>query len=119
MSCKSLDSHPMYIKAYTFSRCINKCGMKFTDCSCEDTCKTKGNCCSDYKFCEILEKNKIEAKNITNCEFSTIDSKICLQCMEGFYLYENFCLDKCPHKTKALDNNKICLKYESKKIIWI
>lgn len=114
MTCKKIDSNPLYIKAYTFSRCINKCGENFNDCSCDHSCKSKGNCCSDFKFCEILEKNKIENKYIPNCKFSTIDSKLCLQCKEGFYLYDNNCFDKCPKNTKILENNKICLNNQCK-----
>ena len=46
-----------YIKAYTVSKCINQCGVEYDDCSCDLSCKRKGNCCSDFKLCSLIEEN--------------------------------------------------------------
>ena len=31
-SCKKVSEQPVYIKAYTISRCMNSCGKQFSDC---------------------------------------------------------------------------------------
>jgi hypothetical protein len=117
MTCKKENSNPIYTKSYSFSRCFNQCGKKFNDCSCDKKCKKSGDCCSDYKFCEIIEKNKLiidEKENnylnkIKNCKFSTVDNKTCLQCNDNFYLFENTCVEKCPKFSKVFEENKFCL----------
>jgi hypothetical protein len=55
LTCKDISQNPVFIKAYTKSRCINKCGLKFADWSCEDNCKMSGECCSDYKLCDFVQ----------------------------------------------------------------
>jgi hypothetical protein len=116
MKCKKFNSNPNYIKPYSFSRCLNKCGQIFNDCSCNKNCRKSGDCCSDFKFCEIIEKEKIKSnKNfIENCEFSTNNGKICLQCVYDFYLFENNCVEKCPKNAKVFEENKFCLKNNCK-----
>ena len=115
MTCKKMNDSPVYIKAFTFSRCINSCGMEFHDCSCKENCKLSGTCCSDFKFCEIVEENHVEVEILeSKCKKATIDEKICLQCKENFYLYNTECHDKCPQGTIPNEDNKICILTESK-----
>ncbi len=115
MTCKKIIDSPVYIKAYTFSRCINSCDREFADCSCKEDCKFSGSCCSDYRFCEIVEENHVVVKEKeSNCKLTTTDKKICLQCKEKFYYYKNECLDKCPKGTVSNEENKICILSESK-----
>jgi hypothetical protein len=128
LTCKKLEENPVYIKAYTFSRCINTCGYEFKDCSCKESCRKTGNCCSDFRFCEIIGENHIDLElesdnistehkthsNLVNCKFSTTDKKVCLQCMEGFYFYNNECLHNCPIGITAIENNKLCINAGSK-----
>ena len=115
MGCKTIIESPIYIKAFTFSRCINSCGLEFSDCSCKSDCKNSGTCCSDFQYCEIIYENNIKVKEEnSNCKFSSRDKKICFQCKENFYFYNNECLEKCPEGTNSLNQNKICVKSESK-----
>jgi hypothetical protein len=114
MTCKNIIENPVYIKAYTFSRCINSCGREFSDCSCKENCKLSGNCCSDFRFCEIIEDNHVKVKEKeSKCKLTTSDKKICLQCKEKFYYYSNECHDKCPEGTMPNEENKICILSES------
>jgi hypothetical protein len=100
MTCSTsstLDSS--FIKAYTISRCINQCGVEFSDCSCDLSCKRRGNCCSDFKLCEMIQDNyNTNPKTIKNCKFDTSDHKICLQCEEGHFYYNNMCVMECQNK---------------------
>ena len=114
MTCKDPSEDAVYIKAYTSSRCLNSCGREFADCSCKEDCKAKGNCCSDFKFCEIIAKNNKLASFNSKCELKTTDGKICLQCKPKFYYYNKECLEECPKGTLALEGNKICIKKGSK-----
>jgi hypothetical protein len=96
-----------------FSKCANKCGAVFNDCGCDANCVIRGNCCSDYKICDIIQKrilsNKKEMKNaIQNCRFEYSSYKICFQCNEGFYYHKNSCVEKCPVEAKINEINKIC-----------
>jgi hypothetical protein len=114
MTCKDPSEDPVYIKAYTTSRCLNSCGREFEDCSCKADCKLKGTCCSDFKFCEIIAKNNKVAKSSSKCELKSMDGKMCLQCKPDYYYYNRDCFDTCPPGTEPLNVNKICIKNKSK-----
>ena len=119
MSCKEEKDNPVYIKAYTVSRCVNSCGKKFFDCSCRSDCIRKGSCCSDYRFCQVVEENHITNSKISNCKLADEEDKLCLQCVEDFYYFNNQCLKKCPENLNKFDNNKnskIIVTYEENKI---
>ena len=113
LSWKEIRENPIYIKAYTFSRCINSCGLVFEDCSCKSDCRKNGTCCSDYKFCEIITENKKESEVNSKCQLTTPNGATCIQCKPKFYFYNNECYDTCPKDTNAFEANKICLKSSS------
>lgn len=102
MSCKEEKDNPVYIKAYTISRCVNSCGKNFFDCSCNFSCVRNGTCCSDFRFCQVIQENHITNSKISNCKFADEDDSICLQCKENFYYFNNQCLLKCPEREKNL-----------------
>jgi hypothetical protein len=104
-TCKNENEKPVFSKSYTISRCVNSCGKDFFDCSCNINCVKNGTCCSDFKFCLVIDKiNKIDTK-IPNCKYSDEQDLICLQCKENFYYFNNECLKKCPNKNKNKENN--------------
>ena len=117
-SCKQKSEKPVYIKAFTVSRCMNSCGKQFSDCryifylfSCNLKCKKFGNCCSDYKFCKLVEKNHSTKCHIKNCKFCSkkTQNQICLQCDENYYYFNNSCHKRCPdHVSKIMESNKFC-----------
>lgn len=107
-----------YLKVFTVSRCVNKCGVEFSDCSCSLSCTRKGDCCSDFKVCEIIQQNyndqDQDMKNrIQNCKFDSNEHKICLQCKDGFFLYHGKCFTNCPDGTTSNSINNICLSSEN------
>lgn len=114
-TCKKKCDEATYIKAYTISRCVNQCGIEYSDCSCNSNCRRKGNCCSDFKICEIIQDNyndeikyNDKEKEISNCLYDSLDHQSCLQCEEGFYLYMSKCYSKCPENFFPDEKNKIC-----------
>ncbi len=107
LTCKEEKDNPIYIKAYTISRCLNSCGKIFFDCSCNNSCIKNGTCCSDFRFCQVVEENHINNSNIPNCKLADEEDTICLQCKENFYYYDNKCLLKCPTNGYKDNNNKI------------
>lgn len=109
MTCKENSDSAVYIKAYTSSRCLNSCGREFSDCSCKEDCKSKGNCCSDFKFCEIISKNNKLAEKTSKCLLKSVDGSMCLQCKPEYYYYDKKCYDSCPNGTTSLNDNKICI----------
>jgi hypothetical protein len=112
MTCKKMSENPVYIKAYTFSRCINSCGKQFKDCSCREECRKLGNCCSDFRFCEIIFDNHINSDE-KGCIFSTTDKKVCLQCKDNFYYYNGRCINSCPIGTIIHEENNLCIDANS------
>jgi hypothetical protein len=58
----------VYTMAYSVGSCNNMCGKMVQDCSCAPSCKSKGNCCTNY--------------DVVNCDFiveksSKVDQKKC------------------------------------------
>lgn len=112
----------VYSKAYSFGSCKNTCGKNMSDCSCDKSCKVKGNCCTDYDTvnCEklIQKNNNVNEKDCdknSNCMFCDDTAKqddvpTCNQCNEKFYLHEGKCLSSCPESTVADLSNLICKK---------
>jgi hypothetical protein len=116
-TCTKKPVEASYLKVFTVSRCVNKCGVEFSDCSCSLSCTRKGDCCSDFKVCEIIKQNyndQDQTKKIDNCKFDSGDNKICLQCKDGFYLYHGKCYTYCPSGTTPNQINNICLSSEVK-----
>ena len=72
----------------------------------------EGDCCSDYKVCEMISENYTTVTNIANCKFASEDKSLCFQCKENFYLYNNRCELNCPPNTKVIVNNKICVDFK-------
>lgn len=113
LQCKWEKDKPVYIKAYTISRCVNSCGKTFHDCSCNPKCKKSGDCCTDFQFCEIVNESYSVENKIDNCKFSTEDKSVCLQCKENFYYHNNSCIRTCPEETLINKENKICIDRET------
>jgi hypothetical protein len=109
LQCKWHKEKPVYVKAYTISRCVNSCGKTFHDCSCHPRCKKSGNCCTDFQFCEIVNESYSIENKIENCKFSTEDKSVCLQCKDNFYYHNNSCVRSCPEGTLINKENKICI----------
>jgi hypothetical protein len=109
LSCKNESESPVFIKAYTLGRCMNKCGGVFKDCSCHSDCKKTGTCCSDYKYCEYIEKSALKKCKIKGCEACTSDNKTCLKCREGLSYYKNKCVVGCPKGSKRISGNSLCV----------
>ena len=106
-SCKVKDINTSSIKAYSYSKCINKCGKEFEDCSCNIHCFKEGNCCSDIQFCEVIE-NSFDIEILKNCKHSFKGR--CLQCLENLYLEEDQCVETCSSIYIPQENNKLCIK---------
>jgi len=102
MSCKPEKEKPVFNRAYTISRCVNSCGKDFFDCSCNNNCVKNGSCCSDFKFCQVIENSHTSETKLPNCLYADEQDTVCLQCKENFYYFNNECLLKCPNK----NNNK-------------
>jgi hypothetical protein len=113
----------VYTKAYSFGSCRNTCGKTMSDCSCEATCKVKGNCCTDYDTvnCEgVIQKNnnvkEKDCENNHNCLYCddnlkhSDDVPKCNQCQDKFYLHEGRCYPSCPESTVPDFLNLICKK---------
>ena len=88
LTCKKESESPVFIKAYTLGRCMNKCGSIFHDCSCDVRCKKAGDCCSDFKYCEFIGKEASKQCTIVGCEACTQNT--CLKCNEGRFYYKLF-----------------------------
>lgn len=113
----------VYTKAYSFGSCRNMCGKMVQDCSCSPSCKSRGNCCTDYDVvnCDgIMEKSsKVTAETCSktdNCEFCDNNLTLgdgnqkCNQCKESYYLLDGRCYSSCPEGTSADVINYVCNK---------
>jgi hypothetical protein len=120
MSCKKMTNNPVYIKAFTAASCVNMCGKEYGECSCNIECRRRGNCCSDFKFCEIILDNVDDAKmkneTLNNCKYQSKDSQMCIQCEDNFYYHNGQCVEKCLNDTITNDRNKLCIPQGSKLI---
>lgn len=89
------------------------CGKTLSDCSCQIDCNQSGNCCSDFRECEVLTRN-LENSNscrsrINNCELCS-NATECAQCKPGLFLRSGLCVDICEKEDKHLKENMICIK---------
>ena len=100
------------------------CGKYIQDCSCNQECKSKGNCCYDFESrqCSFILENALNSsdeKCIKNkgCELcsnsqvleSDNSQSLCLQCGDDYFLYKGKCYYKtCPTGTQANYINKVC-----------
>lgn len=56
-----------------------------------------------------------DSKDLQNCKTcihkknKKENKQICLMCNDGFFLYKNSCVSKCPLNTIELDNNNLCV----------
>ena len=122
-SCQSIslsDTTTVFSKAYSQGSCENKCGISsLIDCSCDLSCKSNGNCCTDFTEinCEkILDRAKLfpdcESK-ASNCQYCDNSQGKCKQCKLGFFLFEGKCYSKCPDDTWEDSNNSLCKKVKN------
>lgn len=74
-----------------------------------------GDCCSDYKVCEMISESYTTISKIANCKFASEDKSLCLQCKDNFYLHDNTCVLQCPKFTNVLVKNKICIDIDKNK----
>ena len=118
-----VSSETVFTKSYTIGSCSNMCGKALKDCSCADSCKQNGNCCTDYENsnCDkILKTDSTKCANLTNntCQFCDESSynntnfTVCLQCNSNFFFNNGNCLQKCPDNHITLENN-LCKKNSS------
>jgi hypothetical protein len=114
--CMHKDSPDVvYNVAYSIGSCKNMCGKIVKDCSCEETCKQNGNCCTDYDNmkCEYIFDMALEVKDkVENCEYAeNIENGVkCNQCDIESYFYKNKCLDRCPKDYIINKINRYCKK---------
>ena len=119
-TCKKQEENPIYTQAYSLSQCLNQCDSEFDDCSCGSDCSRKGNCCSDYKICEMItnytpqsvisdtiKENLLQIR--TGCTHFNSDFTLCLQCSSEYYFHDNKCLENCPSGYNKSKYNRICL----------
>jgi proprotein convertase subtilisin/kexin type 5 len=108
--------------AYSQGSCKNMCLKMVQDCSCAPSCKSRGNCCTDYEAsnCDGLlakaQKLKEECTKNKGCEYcddvlkNEDDSLKCSQCQNNFYLFNGRCYETCPDETVADNLNFTCSK---------
>jgi hypothetical protein len=103
------------------------CGKESIDCSCENSCKFTGTCCTDYHECEYLMANNLNKsmecrRGNMNCELcenfiqkenpmisGQLSPYKCGKCLEGLFNRYGDCVPKCPMKDKILLPNRICI----------
>jgi len=98
------------------------CGKYVQDCSCNPSCKLRGNCCFDFESrkCEDKLTNALD-RGINSCrrndgcelcdkERTLEDGKTawCNQCNSDSYRHKGRCYKTCPYGTKTFPVNKIC-----------
>lgn len=108
------------MKAFTTGSCKNLCGATSIDCSCNSSCVSQGNCCSDYYECEnLLVNNKnrqIECQQrIDNCELCNFSNDpnaqpTCGLCKANYFLRNGKCTESCFPSDKLSMTNRLCIK---------
>jgi len=78
---KVVTAEVVYTKSYTRGSCRNTCGLKMSDCSCQQDCKLDGTCCSDY---ERAKCSQLLNTNSTLCMKNT--NNTCQYCDESTYV---------------------------------
>jgi proprotein convertase subtilisin/kexin type 5 len=118
----SLTTEVVYTMAYSTGSCKNMCGKMVQDCSCAPSCKSRGNCCTDYEAvnCDGLvpkaEKVKDECTKNKGCDYCDDSLKHddniakCNQCKDNFYLLDGRCYEICPEGTITDNINYLCNK---------
>jgi hypothetical protein len=113
----------VYTMAYSVGSCSNMCGKMVQDCSCAPSCKSRGNCCTNYDVvnCDfIIEKSsktdeqKCKDAGCALCEEKDNSLK-CSQCPDDKFLFNGTCVDTCPEGFSANSINKVCNKDELSK----
>jgi hypothetical protein len=113
-------SRVTYLKAFSIGSCKNICGKRAEDCSCQGDCVHYGDCCSDYRDCELLIRkntmfnNPLCEKKNPNCELcSDMDNDLnlsCSQCKPGLWLKDENCYQSCEQGDRILKNNLYCFR---------
>ena len=99
--------------------------------SCSPSCKSKGDCCSDYDSvgCDLINMNTnlttstVESNTCTdNVGCVSCDSKLTIQnsfkqqiplcnlCSNSLYYFNGTCIETCPENTISINTNKICIE---------
>lgn len=95
------------------------CGKLASDCSCQPDCTQYGNCCSDYRDCEVLVRKNTNrerecASRNPNCELcadlDNPENKKCGQCKPGLFLRNDECMQFCDASDRAMKENMLCFK---------
>jgi hypothetical protein len=101
------------LKAFSIGSCKNMCGKQLPDCSCLASCSQIGNCCSDYRECELLLRNPEKSQSCVakklNCEMCSNEND-CVQCKPGLYLKNGDCTQQCELDDKVFKENMLCIK---------
>lgn len=111
----NIHNHFFNTKTYSIGSCSNICGKSSIDCSCEATCISLGNCCSDYSNkCEQLymKNNMYNCTTIPHCLFCESDLH-CGQCQSGYWLYQGTCIQSCSTDDYVNEHNYICERINS------
>ena len=82
--------------------------------SCNLTCEKRGDCCSDYSICEMIEESKNTKCQTKYCKYCTNDSLTCLKCLNQNLFYKNNCFKKCPKETTEISQYNICISKSCK-----
>lgn len=117
-----------YLKAFTIGTCKNLCGKRSVDCSCQPSCISQGNCCSDYHECEMLINKNVGRQpecfmGNPQCDLCENFDKIidpidparivplkCGKCKEGLFLRDGQCFSGCVGNDIMMPNNFMCLR---------
>lgn len=122
----SVNLDIVYSMAYSVGSCNNMCGKMVQDCSCAPSCKSKGNCCTNYDEvnCDfIIEKsNKTDEQKCKKAGCALCEEKEnslkCSQCHDDKLLYNGTCVNTCPEGFSTNKINKVCNKEESSNILY-
>jgi hypothetical protein len=102
------------------------CGKYIQDCSCNPTCKSRGNCCFDFEklHCEDKLVNSLtqdsglcqlndKCELCDNQRLLIGETKIpyCNLCNNDSYRFKGRCYRFCPTGTRTDPINKICVQY--------
>lgn len=84
------ETEGLFYNPYSIGRCLNRCGVEMSDCSCVSGCELKGNCCRDYNVCKENNISDISSINYVNqcTKFKKLSNNkyICLGCKSNSYL---------------------------------
>lgn len=90
-----------------------QCDKKYflSNGACASSCSDTQITMTDNRYCKdfVASKDKNNC-NVDNCDSCAEESsKICRRCRNGFFLFNDQCLDKCPIQMRADRINWVCL----------